>query len=152
VTEVRDRRRIAATPREVWKVLCEIERYADWGPWMRFARRVDRPAGLGAAYDERSRLLAPLVLASRWRIIEFDPPRRQVHRAETAPLAAAYDRVFELSSDGGDGTWLTLRLEYRPALGPIGRLLDGAALRRAQARRVPRTLEAIEALTLGVRG
>jgi hypothetical protein len=152
VTEVRDRRRIAATPREVWKVLGDIERYAEWGPWVRFTRRVDRPAGLGAAYDERSRLLAPVATASRWRIIEFDPPRRQVHRAESAPLAATYDRVFELSSDGDGGTWLTLVLHYRPVLGPIGRVLDRAALRRAQARRVLQTLEAIEVLTLGARG
>ena len=152
MTEVGDRRGIAATPREVWKVLGDIERYAEWGPWVRFARRVDRPAGLGAAYDERSRLLAPFALGSRWRIIEFDPPRRQVHRAESAALAATYDRVFELASDGDGGTWLTLRLEYRPALGAIGRVLDRVALRRAQARRVPQTLEAIEVLTLGSRG
>jgi hypothetical protein len=144
VTEVRDRRRIAATPREVWRVLGEFERYTAWGAWTRDVRRVDRPAGLGAAYDERSRLLAPVLVASRWRIIEFDPPRRQVHRAESAPLAATFDRVFELVPDGDGGTWLTVRLEYRPVLGALGRLWDRVALRAAQTRRVPGMLEAID--------
>jgi hypothetical protein len=148
VTEVRDRRRIAASPREVWKVLSDFERYPAWGGWVRDVQRVDRPAGLGAAYDERSRLLAPLVVASRWRIIEFDAPLRQVHRAESAPLAAAYDRIFELASDGIGGTWLTLRLQYRPALGVVGRWGDRLLLRRTQTRRVPVMLEAIELLAL----
>jgi hypothetical protein len=148
VAEVRDRRRIAASPREVWNVLSEFERYVEWGPWTRAVQRVDRPAGLGAAYDEHSRLLAPFAAASRWRVIEFDPPRRQVHRAESAPLAALYDRVFELTSDGVGGTWLTVAVEYRPALGAVGRLWDRLAVRRAHARRVPQMLEAIEVLTL----
>jgi polyketide cyclase/dehydrase/lipid transport protein len=148
VTEVRDRRRIAASPREVWRVLSEFERYAEWGAWTRAVQRVDRPAGLGAAYHEHSRLLAPMVVASRWRIIEFDPPRRQVHRAESAPLAARFDRVFELASDGMGGTWLTLGVRYRPALGIAGRLVDRVALRAVQARRLAHTLESIERLTL----
>ncbi|WCB94399.1 hypothetical protein DSM104299_03133 [Baekduia alba] len=148
MAEVRDRRRIAASPREVWQVLGEVERYVEWGGWMRAVRRVDRPAGLGAAYDERSRLLAPVVVSSRWRIIDFDPPRRQVHRAESAPLAVKYDRVFELASDGLGGTWLTLAVQYRPALGALGRLLDRIALRRIQTRRVPQTLQAIDVLAM----
>jgi hypothetical protein len=147
VTEVRDRRRIAASPREVWKVVSEIERYAEWGPWTRAVRRADGPMGLGAAYEERSRLLVPVVAVSRWRIVEFDPPRRQVHRAETAPLAATFDRIFELAADGTGGTWLTLAVRYRPALGALGRVLDRVALRSLHARRLPQTLEGIDRLT-----
>jgi hypothetical protein len=148
VAQVRDRRRIAASPREVWTVVSEIERYAQWAPWIRAVRRLDRPAGLGAAYEERSRLLVPVAGLSRWRIVEFDAPRRQVHRAEAAALVAAFDRVFELAADGTGGTWLTVAFDYRPALGAVGRGLDRAALRAVQARRVPQVLEAIERLTL----
>jgi uncharacterized protein YndB with AHSA1/START domain len=148
VTELRDRRQIAASPRDVWTALSDFERYAEWGGWMRAVRRVDRPAGLGAAYDERSRLLAPVVASSRWRIIEFDPPRRQVHRAESAPMAATFDRVFALAADGMGGTWLTVGVEYRPALGVLGRVLDRVVLRAIQARRLEQTLEAVERLTL----
>jgi hypothetical protein len=128
----------------VWRALGEMERYVEWGSWVHAVRRVDRPAGLGAAYDERSRLLLPIATPSRWRIVEFDAPRRQVHRAESAALAAAFDRVFELSADGGDGTWLTLMLRYRPALGPLGRAVDRAGLRALQARRLPAVLERID--------
>jgi hypothetical protein len=148
VTEVRERRRIAASPREVWSVVSDPERAVAWGSWVRAVRSPDRPAGLGAAYDERSRLLLPFVTTSRWRVVEFDPPRRQVHRAEDAALAAAFDRVFELAADGLGGTWLTVALRYRPGLGPVGQLLDRVALRSVQARRLPDTLERIEQLVL----
>lgn len=143
MTEVGDRRRIGARPRDVWRVLCDIERYPEWAPWTLHARRVDRPAGLGVAYEEHGRVLSPLVGPSRWRIVEFDLPRRQVHRAEAVRLAVAFDRIFELASDGHDGTWLTLCLRYRPALGVAGRGLDLTLVRWVQARRIVSALDGI---------
>jgi Polyketide cyclase / dehydrase and lipid transport len=131
----------------VWRVLCDIERYAEWAPWALHARRIDRPAGLGVAYEEHGRLLSPLVGPSRWRIVEFDVPRRQVHRAEAVRLAVAFDRIFELDADGDGGTWLTLSLRYRPTLGIAGRGLDRALARWLQARRIASALEGIGRLT-----
>jgi hypothetical protein len=144
VAEVRGRRRIHASQRHIWKVLCELERFGEWGAWTLYARRVDRPAGLGAAYDERSRLLLPVRTDNRWRIIEFDPPRRQVHRVESAPLVAVFDRVFELRDEGGEATTVTVTLEYAPRLGPVGRALDRLTWRRVQSRRLDAILDAIE--------
>jgi hypothetical protein len=152
VTEVGDRRRIAASPRDVWRVLCDIERYAEWAPWTLHARRVDRPAGLGVAYEEHGRVLSPLVGPSRWRIVEFDVPRRQVHRAEAVRLAVAFDRIFELASDGDGGTWLTLCLRYRPSLGIAGRGLDLALARWLQGRRIASALDGIGRLAERVPG
>ncbi len=111
-------------------MLCDIERYAEWAPWTLHARRVDRPAGLGVAYEEHGRVLSPLVGPSRWRIVEFDVPRRQVHRAEAVRLAVAFDRIFELTSDGTGGTWLSLccatgRRSASPAAGSISRSCAG---------------------------
>jgi hypothetical protein len=146
VTEVRAHRRISASPRDVWRVLGAIERYAEWGPWTLHARPLDRPAGLGAVYEEHGRVLSPLIGLSRWRIVEFDPPRRQVHRAEAVRLAVAFERIFELAPDGEGGTWLTLVVRYRPALGWVGQGMDRALLRRLQSRRVPRALEGIARL------
>lgn len=148
MAEVRERRHIAATPREVWKVIGEIERYPEWGAGVRTARLLDRPAGLGAAYEERGRLLLPVATASRWRIVEFDPPRRQVHRAEAAPLAATFDRIFEVAADGTGATWVTLAVRYRPALGPAGRLLDRVALQAMQVRRLAQALDGIERMAV----
>ena len=137
MTEVRDRRWIAAAPRDVWKLLSTIERYPDWCPWARTVEHPGGPAGLGVGYETR---------AGEWRIVEFDSPRRQVHRAEHARLRRSLDRVFELRSDGADGTWLELIVRYHPALGWAGAALDRAVLRRAEARRLPRALDAIERL------
>jgi Polyketide cyclase / dehydrase and lipid transport len=146
VTELRERRRIAAAPRDVWRTISDVEQYPRWSPWTAAVVRVDRPAGLGVAYEERGRLLTPLPARLRWRIVEFDVGRRQVHRAEGAGLAASFERIFEQGSDGAGGTWLTLAVRYRPALGAAGRLLDRGALRGAQARRLARALDALERL------
>jgi hypothetical protein len=153
VTEVRERRWIAAAPRDVWRVLSAVERTPEWCPWSRAVLPAGaRSSGLGVAYEERGGVLTPLAQRSRWRIVEYDPPRRQVHRAEHVRLAAAFDRIFELRSDGGDGTWLTLGVRYRPALGTLGRLVDRAALRALQARRLPLALDGIERMVRGAPG
>ena len=144
MAEVQGRRRIRASQRHIWKVLCDLERFGEWGAWTLYSRRVDRPAGLGAAYDERSRLLLPVRTDNRWRIIEFDPPRRQVHRVESAPLIAVFDRVFELRDEGADATEVTVTLEYAPRFGPLGRALDRLTWRRVQSRRLDAILDAIE--------
>jgi hypothetical protein len=130
----------------VWVILSQVERYADWAPWIRVARHVDGRSGLGMAYEERSRLLTPLAATSRWRVIEFDRPRRQVHRAEEVALAATFERIFELASDGAGGTWLTVAVRYRPGLGVLGRLLDRLVLRAVLARRLGPALERIDRL------
>jgi hypothetical protein len=142
VTEVRDRRRIAASPRDVWKVLTEIERDADWG-WTPHVRRVGRPAALGVVYEEHGRVLSALAGPACWRIVEFDAPRRQVHRAEAMRLAVPFDRIFELAPDGDGGTWLALSVRYEPTLGVVGRWLDRALLRWLHTRRIARALDGI---------
>jgi ribosome-associated toxin RatA of RatAB toxin-antitoxin module len=142
VTELRDRRWLSAAPRDVWNLLSAIDRYPDWCPWARSIAHAGGPAGLGVGYETG---------AGEWRIVEYDPPRRQVHRAEHARLVRSLDRVFELRSDGSDGTWLELAVRYRPGLGWLGRALDRAIFRRAQARRLPRALDGIERL-LAARG
>jgi hypothetical protein len=141
VTDVRDRRRIAASPRDVWRVVSEIERYAEWG-WTRHVRQVDRPAALGVVYEEHGRVLSALAGPSCWRIVEFDAPRRQVHRAEAMRLATAFDRIFELAPDGDGGTWLTVTMRYETAQGMAGRGVD-RVLRRLHTRRVARALDGI---------
>lgn len=140
MTEVRDRRWIPAAPRDVWKLLSTVERYPAWAPWARTVEHAGGPAGLGVGYE---------TAAGEWRVVEFDPPRRQVHRAEHARLTRPLDRVFELRSDGADGTWLELAVRYRPALGWLGAAVDRAVLRRREARRLLRALDGIERLTAG---
>jgi hypothetical protein len=81
-----------------------------------------------------------------WRIVEYDPPRRQVHRAEDARLARSLDRVFELRSDGADGTWVELVARHRTGLGWLGRAFDRAIFRPAERRRLPRALDGMERL------
>jgi hypothetical protein len=140
VTEVRDRRWIPAAPRDVWKLLSAVDRYPAWCPWARSVEHAGGPATLGLGYETGT---------GEWRIVEYDPPRRQVHRAEHARLTGSLDRIYELRSDGADGTWLELAVRYRPALGWLGRGLDRAVLRRAEARRLARALDGIERLTAG---
>ena len=140
MTEVRDRRWLAAAPRDVWKLISTLERYPDWCPWIGSGVRAERAAGLGVAFESDD--------GGRWRIVEYDPPRRLVHRAEHVRLARSFDRIFELRSDGADGTWLELVVRYRPALGRLGQAVDRLAVRPAQTRHLPAALDAIERLVV----
>jgi carbon monoxide dehydrogenase subunit G len=144
-SEVRDRRRIAVPPREVWRLLGEIERYAQWCAVTASVSDVDRCAGLGTAYEARTRI-AFFTVRARWRIVEWQPPVRQLHRSEGCGLPAALERRLEVVSDGEGGTVLTMAFRYRPGLGLLGRLVDRLVLRGALQRRIPASLEQVETL------
>lgn len=105
--------------------------------------RADRRLGIGSTYEAHSDLglgTRPLV---RWSVVEHEPPERTTHRAEGVPLVAALDAQFALRPLD-DGTEVTLRLRYRPRLGPLGWLAHRLTRRRL-ARRLNGNLVALAA-------
>ncbi|MDX6687691.1 MAG: Polyketide cyclase / dehydrase and lipid transport [Baekduia sp.] len=144
-SEVRDRRRIAVPPREVWRLLGEIEWYPQWCAVTASVSDVERSAGLGTAYEARTRL-GLVTIRARWRIVEWQPPVRQLHRSEGGGMPAALERRLEVVSDGEGGAVVTMAFRYRPRLGVLGRLVDRLVLRGALQRRIPASLEQVESL------
>jgi len=120
---------VAAPPERVWEVLCDTERYAEWIEGTDEVTRSDGPAVAGSTYDEVNPILGPWKAKTRWTVIEFDPPRRQVHRGEGIPMVGSFDVVMEVRPvEGASEVTITLRADTR--LGPLGAAF--AALQKGQ--------------------
>ena len=68
---------IDAPAQAVWDLYADVPHSPDWVPFAEQIVYVSGPAGLGQVYRERTRLLG-LSDVAEWRIVEWEPPRRQV--------------------------------------------------------------------------
>lgn len=137
--------RIDAPLDRLWDLLCDTGRYAEWVEGTVEVVRTDGEARLGSTYDERNKFLGPWKARSRWRVTEFERPRRMVHVAERFPLVSGLHVDWELAPAAHGGTDAVFGVEYTPALGPLGTLLDRWMVRGVRADH-ERTLENLRAL------
>jgi carbon monoxide dehydrogenase subunit G len=129
---------IQAPPEKVWDVVCDTSRYAEWVESTLQVVRTDGPARLGATYEELTRIAGPWKTVTRWRVTEFEPPRRQVHEGEGVVTAQRMAVIIELTP-AGENTHFTLTLRSTPRFGAIGAVMNRAiegTLKRAQQRSV----------------
>lgn len=64
----------------VWELYADVPGTVDWLPFVEEVLSVSGPSGLGQVYRERTRFMG-VSDVSTWRIVEWDPPRRQIHRS-----------------------------------------------------------------------
>jgi uncharacterized protein YndB with AHSA1/START domain len=127
---------IAAPPGRIWEIACDTGRYPEWVENTLQVLRTDGPARSGATMEELTRIAGPWKSVTRWRVTEFDPPRRQVHEGQGVSTATGMAVIIELSPAGQD-TRFTLTLRYTPRFGPIGALINRAvrgSITRSQQR------------------
>jgi hypothetical protein len=106
----------------LWDVFSDTSRYPEWVEGTLEVTRSDGPARLGSTYDEINK--GGLIrFTSRWKVVEYDPPRRQVHRDVTLPFTRFFDLVFETAPAGSDRTTFTLTLLCESRRGPFGALV-----------------------------
>lgn len=130
---------IEASPEEVWEVMNDPDR---WSEWVAFNERVtyisDGPFGEGTVYREKGGP-GPLNAESEWRVTEFDPPRRQVHRGNLGIMQPVL--TFELDPlDGYTRVHQTVDFELLPHVNPLGRLLERLFVRRMMQRALNATI------------
>ncbi len=68
---------VDAQPERVWNLYADVAGSVRWVPFVEEILYISGPAGLGQVYRERTRL-AGMSDVAEWRVIEWDPPRRQV--------------------------------------------------------------------------
>lgn len=102
----------AAPPARLWELVCDTSRYPEWVAATAAVTRSDGPARQGSTYDEINPIMGPWRAKTRWTVIEFDPPGRQVHRSEDVPFASEFLVVTDLAPSG-DGTEITITLRAR---------------------------------------
>ena len=117
---------IPAPSDQIWRVLDDTSRYAEWVPQTLEVTRNDGEAVVGATYDERNRVVGPIKGNSRWRVVERDPGRYSLHEGEGLPLVK--NLTLEMRTEAaGESTEVTSTLRYDPTLGPLGALIDKVA-------------------------
>jgi hypothetical protein len=107
---------------EAWAVVCDTARYAEWVVATDAVTRTDGPARLGSSYSEINPMLGPWKAKTNWTVVEFDPPRHQVHRTEDIPLAREVLVTMEVAEAAG-GCELSITLAATSARGPLGAAL-----------------------------
>jgi len=128
----------------VWDLVSDTRRYAEYVEATLAVTRSDGMAHEGSTYEERNKFIGPFKVSSRWRVTEFDPPRRQVHAAERWPLVKDLRVGFECEP-ADNGTRVTHWIEYVPGLGALGGVLDNAMRGQIQ-RDLDRTAQNLKAL------
>ncbi len=88
---------IPASPERVWAIACDTSRYPEWVENTLRVLRTDGPARPGATMEELTRIAGPWKSVTRWRVTEFDPPRRQVQQGEGVSTAKDMAVIIELS-------------------------------------------------------
>lgn len=68
---------IDAPAQDVWDLYADVPRSVDWVPFAEEILYVSGPSGLGQVYRERTKLMGIRDVAE-WRIVEWEPPHRQV--------------------------------------------------------------------------
>jgi carbon monoxide dehydrogenase subunit G len=117
---------IPAPPEDVWRILDDTSRYAEWVPQTLEVTRNDGEAVVGATYEERNQVVGPIKGTSRWRVVERDPGRQSLHEGEGLPLVKNVSIEFRTEA-AGESTEVTATLRYDTTLGPLGALIDKAA-------------------------
>lgn len=117
---------IPASQDDVWKVLDDTSRYAEWVPQTLEVTHSDGEGVVGATYEERNRVVGPIKGNSRWRVVERDQGRYSLHEGEGLPLVDNVSIEFRTQA-AGESTEVTSTLRYDTTLGPVGALIDKAA-------------------------
>jgi hypothetical protein len=134
---------LAASPREVYDVVMDSSRLADWVT-IHDHLVGDPPRRL----ENGSRLTQCLRLAGRrfkvrWTVVENDPCRRVVWEGK-GPVAS-HARVEYGFDANGDSTRFSYLNEYELPGGPLGRLAE-RTVARATTREVDRSLQRLRKL------
>jgi carbon monoxide dehydrogenase subunit G len=117
---------IPASQEEIWQVLDDTSRYAEWVPQTLEVTRNDGEAVVGATYEERNQVVGPIKGSSKWKVVERDKGRYSRHDGEGLPLVANVSIEFTTAA-AGESTEVTSTLRYDTTLGPVGALIDKAA-------------------------
>lgn len=132
---------VEAPPERVRAFVSDVRRCPEWVAFTDEMGRVDGgDLREGFRYTEYGSV-GPLRSESEWRIVEFDPPRRQVHVGDMGIIEGELTITVEPEGEGTRWTQ-TVDLEVLPRLRPIGRLLDRLVIRRQMARGLARTMAA----------
>jgi hypothetical protein len=114
---------ILAPIEDVWALVCQLRRYDEWVESTIEVRSADEVAGMGARWQERSRISGVWLATIEWRVTEFVAPTRIAFEGTGVAMVRRLGFSIDLEAVAA-GTHCELTLWYSPRFGPIGFLLD----------------------------
>jgi uncharacterized protein YndB with AHSA1/START domain len=116
-------RDIPASPDEVWAVLADPKRYADWVVGAKEVRGLEGDWPAPGARFHHTVGLGPIHIHDSTSVLESSPPRRLILRARARPLGHA--RIALELTQSGVGTRVVMTEEPTSPLASLGqRVLD----------------------------
>jgi carbon monoxide dehydrogenase subunit G len=136
---------IDAPPEEVWKVLMDPERLADWVSIHQKLKNA--PSGI---LHEGDTLTQCLRLMHKnfdvdWTVEHARKPHKAVWEGQ-GPVRAKASVTYELKPDENGGTRFHYVNEFKAPMGPLGRFFADHAFQRTSEREADRTLDKLKGL------
>ena len=102
---------INAPPEAAWALMCDVRRYPEWVvPTDRIIELPVGTLGRGSVYREYGGI-PPFKSESEWRVMEFEPQRRQVHMGDDGSMRIKL--TIEITPSG-EGSQVMQRVELTP--------------------------------------
>ena len=143
-------RELAATPEDVWNVIADTGRYADWVDGVLEVTSHHGTAVEGGQYTERNRMIGPVTARSRWTVVQQEQPSLRVDRGEGLWPLADIRNTFRLTSIGDRRTRMEYAVDFRLRLGRLSPLVAKALAPGLRADFI-RSMQRLDALILAER-
>ena len=135
---------IPASAEQVWKIVMDPDRLADWVTIHRGLTHADGgPPRVGYQMDQQIHLRG-VSLDVHWELVDCSPCERAVWDGR-GPARSRARTEYILSAAADGGTRFDYRNEFRPPLGPIGALVSRALVGGMPEREAKRTLDRLRA-------
>jgi uncharacterized membrane protein len=105
---------IIAPQERIWSVLTDVERWPEWNPTVKSAKRLE-PGAL--AVGSRTKIVQPKLMPAVWRVTELDEDSATFVWLASRPGVKVI--ATHLIDGIGDGCRVTLALNYGGLLGPL---------------------------------
>jgi carbon monoxide dehydrogenase subunit G len=120
--------RLAAGPAEVWEVLADWRRYAEWMPDVAWVSLLGSEEGERMRLAVRTKVLGVPLVTDELRVTAWEPPRRMAIEHVGLVRGPAEWRL-EADAGGTRFTWLEDLKMSPPVLGAVALLLYSPVLR-----------------------
>ena len=136
---------LTAAPEDVWKVLMDPQRLADWVSIHQKLKQA--PPGILNQGDQLTQCLRLMHknFDVKWEVEQAEEPRKAVWEGR-GPVRSKASVVYELKPDGNGGTRFHYMNEFKAPMGPLGAFFADRAFQRTSEREADKTLDNLKGI------
>jgi len=146
MTSIRRQISIACGPEEVFGVLADVERLAEFSHMTVRASGPGRPLAVGDHFEQVVKVLH-IELETEWEVTEVVPG--ETIRVEGRSKANGSASLTQHIAAEGDGSLVTFEIEYDPPFGILGDIADKAVFEQRHEQDAEQILAGLKTLCEG---